>query len=34
MVGDLAELDPPAHGISTPFDAIVCVGNVMPFIAS
>lgn len=33
MVGDLAELDLPAHGIGTPFDAIVCAGNVMAFLA-
>jgi SAM-dependent methyltransferase len=33
MVGDLAELDLPACGITTPFDAIVCAGNVMPFLA-
>ena len=33
MVGDLAELDLPARGITTPFDAIVCAGNVMAFLA-
>lgn len=33
LVGDLAELDLPARGISEPFDAIVCAGNVMPFLA-
>ncbi|GLY69022.1 class I SAM-dependent methyltransferase [Amycolatopsis taiwanensis] len=33
MVGDLAELDLPAQGITTPFDAIVCAGNVMTFLA-
>lgn len=33
MVGDLAELDLPAKGITEPFDAIVCAGNVMPFLA-
>jgi hypothetical protein len=29
----LAELDLPARGISEPFDAIVCAGNVMTFLA-
>lgn len=33
LVGDLAELDLPARGIAEPFDAIVCAGNVMPFLA-
>ncbi len=33
MVGDLAELDLPAQGITTPFDAVVCAGNVMTFLA-
>jgi SAM-dependent methyltransferase len=33
VVGDLAELDLPAEGISDPFDAIVCAGNVMTFLA-
>jgi SAM-dependent methyltransferase len=33
IVGDLAELDLPAHGIAEPFDAIVCAGNVMTFLA-
>jgi SAM-dependent methyltransferase len=33
MVGDLAELDLPAVGVTTPFDAIVCAGNVMAFVA-
>jgi SAM-dependent methyltransferase len=33
LVGDLAELDLPAHGIAEPFDAIVCAGNVMAFLA-
>jgi SAM-dependent methyltransferase len=33
MVGDLAELDLPAAGIPEPFDAIVCAGNVMTFLA-
>jgi SAM-dependent methyltransferase len=33
LVGDLAELDLPARGISQGFDAIVCAGNVMPFLA-
>lgn len=33
MVGDLAELDLPAHGIIASFDAIVCTGNVMTFLA-
>ena len=34
LVGDLAELDLPAQGIAEPFDAIVCAGNVMTFLAA
>ncbi len=33
IVGDLAELELPALGIPDPFDAIVCAGNVMTFVA-
>ncbi|MBF6180051.1 class I SAM-dependent methyltransferase [Nocardia otitidiscaviarum] len=33
MVGDLAELDLPARGITAEFDVIVCAGNVMTFLA-
>lgn len=33
IVGDLAELDLPAAGIVERFDAIVCAGNVLPFLA-
>jgi SAM-dependent methyltransferase len=33
LVGDLAELDLPAQGIAEGFDAIVCAGNVMTFLA-
>ncbi|MCC9146797.1 MULTISPECIES: class I SAM-dependent methyltransferase [unclassified Arthrobacter] len=33
FVGDLAELDLPAEGITEPFDLIVCAGNVMTFLA-
>ncbi|WP_026454791.1 class I SAM-dependent methyltransferase [Saccharomonospora iraqiensis] len=33
LVGDLAELDLPARGLSQPFDAVVCAGNVLPFCA-
>jgi SAM-dependent methyltransferase len=33
LVGDLAELDLPAQGIVEGFDAIVCAGNVMTFVA-
>jgi SAM-dependent methyltransferase len=33
LVGDLAELDLPARGIAEGFDAIVCAGNVMTFVA-
>jgi SAM-dependent methyltransferase len=32
IVGDLAELDLPSVGISEPFDAIVCAGNVVTFV--
>lgn len=34
LVGDLAELDLSARGIGDGFDAIVCAGNVMPFLAA
>ncbi len=34
VVEDLAELDLPARGIPEGFDAIVCAGNVMTFLAS
>jgi SAM-dependent methyltransferase len=33
LVGDLAELDLASHGIESDFDAIVCAGNVMTFLA-
>ena len=33
LVGDLAELDLPARGIAEPFDAVVCAGNVVTFLA-
>ena len=33
IVGDLAELDLPAVGVPQRFDAIVCAGNVMTFLA-
>jgi 2-polyprenyl-3-methyl-5-hydroxy-6-metoxy-1,4-benzoquinol methylase len=33
LVGDLAELDLPAAGVASGFDAIVCAGNVMTFVA-
>jgi SAM-dependent methyltransferase len=33
LVGDLAELDLPAQGIAEGFDAVVCAGNVMTFVA-
>jgi SAM-dependent methyltransferase len=33
VVADLAELDLPAAGVAEPFDAIVCAGNVMTFLA-
>ncbi|MFF2833681.1 class I SAM-dependent methyltransferase [Cellulosimicrobium cellulans] len=32
-VGDLAELDLAAEGVTEPFDAIVCAGNVVTFLA-
>ena len=32
IVGDLASLDLPSLGISEPFDAIVCAGNVLAFV--
>ena len=32
-VGDLADLDLPAEGLAEPFDAIVCAGNVVTFLA-
>jgi SAM-dependent methyltransferase len=32
LVGDLATLDLPSVGISEPFDAIVCAGNVVAFL--
>lgn len=34
VVEDLAELDLPARGIAEPFDAILCAGNVMTFLAT
>ncbi len=34
LVGDLAELDLPSRGIADGFDAIVCAGNVLPFLAA
>jgi SAM-dependent methyltransferase len=34
LVGDLATLDLPAAGIPAGFDAAICVGNVMTFLAS
>jgi SAM-dependent methyltransferase len=34
LVGDLAELDLPARGIEEGFDVILCVGNVLPFLAT
>jgi len=34
LVGDLAELDLPARGITEPFDIIVSAGNVMTFLAA
>ncbi|PYG00625.1 Methyltransferase domain-containing protein [Georgenia satyanarayanai] len=34
LVEDLAELDLPARGIVEPFDAILCAGNVMTFLAT
>ncbi|MFJ9743832.1 CheR family methyltransferase, partial [Streptomyces sp. NPDC101166] len=33
LVGDLAELDLPSRGVPADFDAIVCAGNVMAFLA-
>lgn len=33
LVADLAELDLPARGIPDGFDAVVCAGNVMTFLA-
>jgi SAM-dependent methyltransferase len=33
LVGDLAELDLPGRGVPSGFDAIVCAGNVMTFLA-
>ncbi len=33
LVGDLAELDLPARGITEPFDVIVSAGNVVTFLA-
>jgi SAM-dependent methyltransferase len=33
LVGDLAELDLPARGVTEPFDVIVSAGNVMTFLA-
>lgn len=33
LIGDLAELDLPARGIVEPFEAIVCAGNVVTFLA-
>ncbi|WP_319430980.1 class I SAM-dependent methyltransferase [Mycobacterium sp. RTGN5] len=33
LVGDLAELDLPARGITEPFDIIISAGNVMTFLA-
>ncbi|WP_067902507.1 class I SAM-dependent methyltransferase [Nocardia vaccinii] len=33
LVGDLAELDLPAQGIAEQFDAVLCAGNVMGFVA-
>jgi SAM-dependent methyltransferase len=33
VVGDLAELDLSAHGITEPFDVILLAGNVMTFLA-
>ena len=33
LVGDLAELDLPARGVTADFDVIVCAGNVMTFLA-
>jgi SAM-dependent methyltransferase len=33
FAGDLAELELGAHGIDSPFDLIICAGNVMTFLA-
>jgi SAM-dependent methyltransferase len=33
LVGDLALLDLPSIGVAEPFDAVVCAGNVMTFLA-
>lgn len=33
VIGDLAELDLPAGGVSESFDVILCAGNVMAFLA-
>ncbi|MDF1488227.1 class I SAM-dependent methyltransferase [Tessaracoccus caeni] len=33
LTGDLAEMDLPARGVEANFDAIVCAGNVMGFLA-
>lgn len=33
IVGDLARLNLPAQGVGEPFDAILCAGNVMTFLA-
>ena len=33
LVDDLATFDLPARGVDASFDAIVCAGNVMPFLA-
>ncbi len=33
VVGDLAELDLESNGVAPGFDVILCVGNVMPFLA-
>ncbi|KQX62041.1 bifunctional 2-polyprenyl-6-hydroxyphenol methylase/3-demethylubiquinol 3-O-methyltransferase UbiG [Angustibacter sp. Root456] len=33
LVADLSELDLAAAGESAPFDAVVCAGNVMPYLA-
>lgn len=33
LVGDLSELDLPAAGVPAGFDAVVCAGNVMTFVA-
>lgn len=33
LVADLSELDLAAAGVGVPFDAVVCAGNVMPYLA-